>query len=183
MKAFRNIGGSVVEIEVDVDPAGAPILPPDTTTDAKPEAQPGHYVTVVGKAWVQIPETVPFVAFETKKQAVLAKWKAYREWYVNSMIEFSGRPFNADEIARGRLSQAITVSNFSGYVPPAWIDGNNQEFPIASINDLQALAGAVLAAFSSRFYEMNTLRAQILAAADDAALDLIVIPTIPGSMF
>ena len=41
MKAFRNIGGSVVEIDVDTDPNGQPILPPDTTVDAKPAAHDG----------------------------------------------------------------------------------------------------------------------------------------------
>jgi hypothetical protein len=52
MKAYRNIAGVVHEIQVDIGLDGQPILPPDTTVDPRPEPQPGHYVTVVGNAWV-----------------------------------------------------------------------------------------------------------------------------------
>ena len=38
MKAFRNLAGNVVEIDIDLDLDGNPILPPDTTTDLRPEA-------------------------------------------------------------------------------------------------------------------------------------------------
>lgn len=180
MKAFRNVDGSVVEIEVDVGIDGKPILPPDTTVDPKPEALADHYVTVVGTEWVQIPVPVPFVSFETQQQTALAKLKDYRDWYLNAPVEHNGVLFDADDTARNRLTQALVIYNDNGYLPPFWVTESNGRYPLAAIEDLRALATAVSGAFSARFYEMSTLREQILAATNETELAGITIPAIPG---
>lgn len=176
MKAFRNLAGSVIEIEVDVDPNGDPILPPDTTTDPRPEADPDHYVTVVGKVWVQIPIPQAFVSFETKKQQKLDLFRKYRDKYIDATITHAGMEFDADELTRGRLVQVLFTHQTTGYLPPAWISADNIPYPLNAVEDLQALATAVQQAFAQRFFEMDTMRRQILDAADDAALDAVVIP-------
>lgn len=179
MKAFRNIGGSVVEIEVDVDPNGQPILPPDTTVDPRPEPQEGHYVTVVGNEWVQIPIPQEFLTFETKVRNALNKLKTYRGWYLNQPVQHMGKLFDADETARIRLTQALVVHSTIGYLPTAWIARDNTPFQISTIDDLKALATTVQTAFSTRFFEMEGIRQQILAAENEAQLEAIEIPTIP----
>ena len=182
MKAYRNLAGNVIEIEVDVDPSGSPILPPDTTVDEKPVALDGHYVTVVGTAWVQIPIPQPFVAFETKKQQALDKLLTYRAWYLDQPVEHAGSTFDADELARNRLTQALVINQTTQHLPPAWVDANNQQYPITAIADLQGIVMAVQTVFSTRFFEMDAIRQQILAATDETALDAVVVPSIPSRM-
>lgn len=176
MKAFRNVAGNVVEVDVDVGPDGKAILPPDTTIDPKPEAQEGHYVTVVGNAWVQIPVPVQFVAFETEKELALQRLRDYRDWYINSPAEYAGELFDADEMARNRLIQALVIYQNNGYLPPVWVTHDNKSFEITDITALTNLISTIQNAFSTRFYETNTVRSQILAAQTKEELDAIVIP-------
>jgi hypothetical protein len=179
MKAFRNVGGNVVEVEIDTDLNGHPILPPDTTTDPRPEAQEGHYVTVVGDKWVQIAIPVPFVTFETKKQDAHKKLKAYRAWYLEQPIIHEGVKFDADEQARARLTQALTINGANGYLPPAWIAFDNTPFPLAAVADLVNLVNAVQVAFSNRFFETAAIRDQIINATTEEQLAAITVPVVP----
>lgn len=176
MKAWRNLNGNVVEIEVDISKSGNPILPPDTTVAERPAELEGHYLTVVGNEWVHIPVTVQEVSFETKKAAALVELKQYRDWYLDQPVEHAENTFDADEQARNRLIQALVIFNETAYLPPAWITFDNQAFPLSVIDDLKGLIAVVQSAFSSRFFEMNSLREAILAAQDDEALNAIVIP-------
>lgn len=182
MKAFRNIAGTVVEIDVDVDLQGQPILPPDTTVIEKPAAQPGHYVTVVGNAWVQIPIAQEVIAFEYKKQLALEALGRYKAWYFEQPTELNGVLFDADDQARNRLTQALVIESTSGCLPPAWIAADNSQIPLADKAALVAIVTAVQTAFSTRFFEMDTVRQSILAAADEAALSAVVVPSIPTQM-
>lgn len=174
MKAFRNVAGTVVEVLIDIDIDGNPILPPDTTIDPKPEPLEGHYVTVVGKEWVQIPIPREFKAFESKKTDALAKLAAYRDWKLQQPTEHLGVLFDADEQARNRISQVISIHTATGQLPPEWVTLNNNAFPISTIDDLKALATTIFTAFSERFYHTNTLRRAILDAEDEAALSAAV---------
>ena len=176
MKAFRNIGGQVVEVVIDLDLDGNPIYPPDTTTDPRPEALPDHYVTVVGRNWVQIPVTVQVKSLELLKSEALAKFAKYREWYLEQPVEYSGIKFDGDQMARVRLSQAVTVAEAGGQVPPAWVTYDNSAFPLADLAALKSLTVAVITAFGTRFFEANAIREQILQATDEAALAAIEIP-------
>ena len=182
MKAFRNIGGNVVEVEIDVDLNGNPILPPDTTVDPRPEPQPGHYVTVVGNSWVQIPIPQEVISFEYKKQKRLEALSTYKNWYLDQPVTYNNIKFDADEKARIRLTQALVVYNETGYLPQAWVTADNTLFPLNSIDDLKGIINAVQTAFSTRFFEMEAIRQQIINADDDASLDAINIPTIPPQM-
>ena len=182
MKAYRNIGGSVIEVEVDIGLDGQPLLPPDTTVDPKPDPQPGHYVTVVGNSWVQIPIPEQVLDFSYEKQLALERLKKYKDWYLEQPVEHAGHSFDADSLARDRLTQALVIHSATGYLPPAWIDANNQPFTITTIQDLHGIISAVQTAFSSRFFEMENIRQQILNAQDKQALDLIEIPSIPNNL-
>lgn len=182
MKAWRNLGGNVVEIEVDIGKNGQPILPPDTTVAARPEAQEGHYVTVVGNEWVQIPIPVPFVAFETKKQQKLDELKTYREWYLEQPVEHNGVMFDGDEQARNRLIQALMIYQTTAYLPPAWISLDNTPIALTTVDDLTGIIASVQTAFSTRFFETDAVRQQLIAATDEAALEAVVMPTKPSQM-
>lgn len=178
MKAYRNIAGNVVEIDIDIDLAGNPILPPDTTVDPRPDAQPGHYVTVVGRNWVQIPIPVQVKSLELLRSEALQKVQAYRNWYLEQPVIHEGILFDGDETARVRLSQAVIVAEAGGQVPPAWITYNNQAFPLSGYPALKALTISVITAFGNRFFEANAIREAIMQAPDEAALASIAIPTI-----
>jgi len=176
MKAWRNFGGQVLEIDIDVDLEGNPILPPDTTTDVKPEANEGCYVTVVGNTWVQIPIAVSYTTFETKKQEALDKLKDYRDWYLDTPVEVNGVLYDADEKARGRLVQALVIYNETTYLPPAWISFNDIAQPLSSIDDLKEIIAGVQNAFTTRFFETNSIREALLLAANEEALNAVEIP-------
>jgi len=179
MKAFRNVGGNVIEIEVDVDAQGVPLLPRDTTVSARPAPMDGHYVTVVGNEWVQIALPTENFEFSYKKQLALAKLAAYKAWYIEQPVTHSGILFDADELARNRLVQALVINGSTGYLPPAWIAVDNSAFPIATLADLTALITTVQTAFATRFFEMDAIRQQVLASTDETALNAITIPVKP----
>lgn len=180
MKAFRNIGGNVVEVEIDVDLDGNPIFPPDTTINPRPEAAEGHYVTVVGRDWVQIPVPVETKSFEQKQREKHEELIRYRNWYLDQPVEHEGVLFDADETARARVSQSIIVVSAGAQVPPGWVTYDNGVFPLADYDALKALAVSIFTAFGTRFFEINAIRDQILQAADEAALAEVQIPTRPG---
>lgn len=179
MKAFRNIGGQVVEIDIDVDLAGNPILPPDTTTDKQPSIPEGHYATVVGDRWVVIANPVQTVTFEMKQQERLEELSVYRSWLLDQPVEHDGRQFDGDETARARVSQALVSYQSLGVLPDGWIDLNNQLYPIETIEELNALALVIANEFQIRFFETAQLRTSLMEATTLEELELIECPTIP----
>jgi len=178
MKAYRNIGDSVIEIEVDIGLDGEPLLPPDTTVDPRPEPLEGHYVTVVGNSWVQIPIPQQVFDFNYEKQLALEKLKKYKQWYLEQPIKYADRTFDANETARIRLTQALVIYSNTQYLPPVWIDSNNQPYTISQISDLVSIVTAVSTAFTTRFFEMENIRKQIMNAKNKEELDSIKIPFI-----
>ena len=178
MKAYRNVAGNVIEIDIDLDLDGNPILPPDTTVDPRPEPLDGHYVTVVDKAWVQIAIPQVIISFDTMKQNALDKLEAYRDWYLEQPVTYSDIKFDGDAVARNRLIQALVIYQTNGYLPPAWVTYDNGLFPLAAVADLTNLITTIQAAFSARFFETDTIRRQILAAQTEADLNAVIIPAI-----
>lgn len=178
MQAYRNVGGVVRQITVDTDPGGNPILPPDTTVDSRPEALEGHYVTVVGKSWVQIPIPVVTVSLENLKAAALVRFAKWREQHINRPVEHAGRMFDADELSRSRVTQALTVHASIGFLPPAWLDVNKAPFPLADIDTLKGIATAILTSFNNGFFEAEVKRSQIAAATTEAELAAVDIPEV-----
>lgn len=182
MKAYRNVAGDVREIFVDIGIDGQPILPPDTTVDPRPEPMPGHYVTVVGKVWVQIETPVLFETFETKQANKIREIGKYRNWLTEQPVEIGGIMFDADDQARGRLTQAMVMHTELGYLTPAWIALDNTPQPITTINDLKAIVVGVQTAFAGRFFECDTLRQAAMSATTEQQLYDIVIPRY-GNLF
>lgn len=183
MKAFRNFQGDVREIDVDVGVDGEAILPPDTTIEPRPEPIEDHYVTVVGKVWVQILKPVLFEVFETKKQRKIDQIRKYRQWLVEQPVEFNSVKFDADDTARIRMTQALVMNSTVNYLPPAWVTYDNGLFPLADISDLVNLVATVMGAFATRFFECNVLRETAMAATDEAGLDAVVIPAYGQNSF
>lgn len=177
MIAYRNRNGVIVQINVDVGPDGKPILPPDTTVDSRPEEIEGHTLTVVGTKWMHIAIPVVEYSLEYLKQQALEKVSAWKAWYQNQPVEYNGILFDADETARGRLTQALVMFTNANYLPPVWFTYNNGSYTIAAIEDLKALAATVMAALPTRLYEAQVLAARISAATTVAELNSIVIPT------
>lgn len=179
MKAYRNIGGVVREVDVDVGLDNLPILPPDTTVQPRPDPLPGHYVTVVDHSWVQIPVTVYVEAFSSKKQKKLDAMRMYKAWYMDQPVDVGGTLFDGDKNSRDLMAQALLLAREINSVPPFWVTNANTPYPLATIDDLKVIVTAVHNAFSTRFYTCEQLRAQIFAATTEAELDAVAIPQIP----
>lgn len=179
MKAFRNINGTVTEITVDIDLNGNPILPPDTTVDPRPQLLDGHYLTVVGNSWVQIPIVVQEVTLDDLKREKMEFIKNWADNLLEQPIVYEGIEFDADEKARARISQAIVTYNTTEYLPAAWITRDNTAYNISSFEDLKGLGAAIASAFTERFFTGAALRAQVLEATSEAELNAIELPPMP----
>lgn len=179
MQAFRNVNGSVREITIDVDLNGNPILPPNTTVDPRPEEQPGHYLTVVGTEWVQIPIPVTEITLEQAQKEACDRLKIWRDWYLDQPVEFDTSMFDADAEARTRLTQAVTLNAIGVPLPAGWVTEDNGFYPFADFEALKSLALAVSTAFTDRFFEAVTIRNSITATTTKAELEAITIPQIP----
>lgn len=174
MKAFRLYNGVINETDVDVDPGGNPILPPDTTVDPRPDELAGHYLTIQGNSWVQI-EIVPPSLFQLKNDKMMA-FEVYRQKYMDKPVEVNGVMFDADSTARERLTQALVMNTAFAYLPPVWITHDNSAYPLADLDALKAIALAVQTAFANRFYEIVGIRDSISNASTKEELEAIVIP-------
>lgn len=176
MLAYRNVGGSIKQIDVDLDAQGNPLLPPDTTVDPRPEPNENHYVTVVGNSWVQIPIPQPFFTFETIKARKLDEAEEYQKKLLDKPYDVNGTLFDGDEITRSRLIQALVINNTNGYLPPAWVGKNKKTKPITQRQDLIDIITTIQNDFANRFFQAETIKQGILAATTQAELDAIVIP-------
>jgi len=175
LKAYRLLSGNITEIEVDVDVAtGAPLLPPDTTVAARPDDIPGFLLTIVGNQWQQIEILPP--TLEQLKNDKLADFDKHRTWYLNQPVIVNGAQFDGDKNARDSLTQALTVHSALGILPPAWFDYDNTPHALTNVEDLKAIAGPVAITYSTRYYEMVTMRETINAAQSKEELDAIEIP-------
>ena len=183
MKAYRNVAGHVTEIDIDIDLNGAPILPPDTTVDPRPDANEGHYVTVVGNAWVQIPIAQEVISFESRQADALRRLKEYSNWFIEQPVTHEGVVFDGDETARARLTQALTVNGANGYLPPVWVAYDNSVFPLPDVAALVGLVNSVQVAFANRFFEMSVLRSQVAGATTEEELAAVEIPSVPQNGF
>lgn len=178
LDAWRNVAGNVVQVKVDVGIDGKPLLPPDTTTDPRPEPLEDHYVTVVGNEWVQIPVAKTIPTLESVRDDKLRELSAWKEWILEQPVEFESRLFDGGETARSRISQAIVMAIATEKVPPVWVDYNNQNFPIDTLSTLKALGVSLANEFLERFYQSSLLRETILSAQTMEALYNIEIPKI-----
>lgn len=177
MKAWRLYNGQITETVVDVDEAtGQPILPPDTTVAPRPDAIDGHYLTIQGNNWVQI--QIPAPSFFQLQSDKRVEFEGLRQRYMDKPVDVNGTLFDADETARTRLSQALTMFQTFAYIPPTWIRQDNTPHPLASVDDLKTIALAVMTAFSTRFYELTTVRDAINNATTKEELDAIVMPVV-----
>ncbi len=177
MKAFRLYNGMISEVDVDVDAVtGDPILPPDTTVDPRPEEVVGKYLTIQGNQWVYIDIVEPTL-FQLKQNKML-EFETYRQAYMVKPVTVAGGDFDADDTARTRLTQALVMYRDFNYLPPVWIKHDNGAHPLATIDDLKAIAQAVMTAFSTRFYEIVSIRDAISNAATKEELEAVVIPAV-----
>ena len=119
MQAFRLYNGSIIDVQVDLDPSGNPILPPNTTVDPRPEPLVGHYLTIIGNQWAQVEVVQP--TFEHNKAEKAAAFEAFRDQYMDRPVQYSSVLFDADKQARERLTQALVMHREVGYLAPAWL--------------------------------------------------------------
>ena len=180
MKAFqRTPDGSIKEILIDLDRNGNPILPSNTTIDPRPQANEGHYVTVVGDKWVQIPITPPReVTLEELKDDKCDVLAAYKDWLLEQPVYMDDVLYDADSVSRDRLTQAVLLSELGGPVVEVWVDANGIPRPIADHNHIKNLSFLVAGVFQQRFTALTGMRLAIIAATSVEELDAIVIPEI-----
>lgn len=184
MKAYsKTPSGVVEEILIDLDRNGNPILPPDTTLDPRPQPREGHRVTVIGDKWVQIPVTPPReVTLEELIDNKCDVLRTYRDWLLEQTFFFNDVEFDADDVARARVTQAMLLVELGGPSPDVWIDANNQPYSVENPEELKELAFGIANIFQERFNAATAIRDAILACTSKEELDAIVIPSIGDDM-
>ena len=184
MKAFqRTPDGSIKEILIDLDRNGNPILPSNTTIDPRPQANEGHYVTVVDDKWVQIPITPPrevtLEELKDEKRKVLA---AYKDWFLEQPVYMGEVLYDGDSVARDRLTQAVLLAELGGPVAESWVDANDIPRPIVDQDHIKNLSFQVAGVFQQRFTVLTGIRLAIIEATSVEELDAIVIPEIGNDL-
>jgi hypothetical protein len=170
----------IIQEQFDVAPDGTPLLPDNATVTPPPEYNTGtQYLAIVKNTWHVIDRPTPVFTLDYLKQKKLEELSRYKESYLNEPVTYDGHKFDADENSKNRLIQTYNTYQITNQLPPAWIDANNNAYPITSIDQIKGIIAAIAAQFQTRFFECNALRGQIMNAADEAALRAVVIPRLP----
>lgn len=176
MKGYKIVNEAIVEVQVDVDKMGRPILSPDITIDPIPEYTPGYYLTIVNSKWVKLPIVTQDFELQQLKNEKLVQLKEYKDWLINQPIEYNGYLFDADELTKNRLTQTLVIYILTKKHPPAWITYDNYPYPIRSIEDLMGIVQAVHEAFSERFFTLEQIRQRIIRCKTKEELEKVEIP-------
>lgn len=176
MKGYKIVNEAIVEVQVDVDKMGRPILSPDITIDPIPEYTPGYYLTIVNSKWVKLPVVAQDFELQQLKNEKLMQLKEYKDWLINQPIYYDNYLFDADELAKNRLTQALVIYIIAKKLPVAWITYDNYPYPIRSIDDLMGIIQSVYDAFNERFFGLEQTRQRIIACKTKEELELIEIP-------
>lgn len=179
MKAYRKLNGNIVEIRVDIDREGNPILPPNTTVQPKPEVLEGHYLDLVRGEWEQFPIPVkPEPTLEQLQNEACDELSKYKDWVLDQPVEFDGVLFDADETARVRILGAVNAYQVSEVLPQAWVTFDNGVYMVSDYEQIKGLSMVMYGSFNDRFFFVSSLRNQILAAKDKATLEAIKLPVV-----
>jgi hypothetical protein len=178
IQGWRNPQPEVIVQELfDVAPDGTPLLPDNATVTPPPEYDAKtNYLAIVKNKWHVIDRPVIVVSLDELKRRKLEQLSRYKEWYFNQPVTYDNHKFDADETAKNRLIQAYNTYQITNQLPPAWIDADNKAYAITSIDQIKGLITAIATAFQTRFFECNDLREKIMNAADETALNAVVIP-------
>jgi hypothetical protein len=184
VQGWRNPQPEVIVQELfDVAPDGTPLLPDNATVTPPPEYKVGtQYLAIVKNTWYVIDRPVQVFTLDYLKQKKLEELDNYKQWYLNQPATYDNHKFDADETSKNRLIQAYNTYQITNQLPPAWIDADNTPYAITSIDQIKGIITAIAAQFQTRFFECNTLRGQIMAAADETALNAVVIPNMPMTL-
>jgi hypothetical protein len=181
IQGWRNPYPELIVQELfDVAPDGTPLLPDNATVTPPPEYNPQtQYLAIVKNTWYVIDRPTPFVSLDQLKQKKLEQLARYKEWYLNQPVTYDNHKFDSNETSKNRLIQAYNIYQITNQLPPAWIDYDNNAYPITSIDQIQGIITAIAVEFQTRFFECVTIRNQINAATNKEELNAVNVPTIP----
>lgn len=181
VRGYRNPSPQVITQEdFDLDPNGNPLLPPNGTTQEPPsyDAQTS-YLAIVNNQWVIINKPVVTETLELKKQRALEHLKRYKDWYLNSPVTYDNHEFDNDEISRNRLTQAKITYQITNVLPQAWMTTNNTPYPITNISQIDGIITTISQVFQQRFFEVQSIKTQIIQASTLEEFNAINIPELP----
>lgn len=93
------------------------------------------------------------------KNSIYAHFTNTLEWGTT----YNGKTFQCNEQSCNRINNAISKSEISGVVAPAWIASDDTQYPINDLQDLRNLGLAIGNYFEQCFYKRTQLRDAVSA--------------------
>jgi hypothetical protein len=181
IQGWRNPQPELIVQELfDVAPDGTPLLPDNATVTPPPEYNAAtQYLAIVKNTWHVIDRPVIAIPLDELKRRKLEQLSRYKEWYLNQPATYDNHKFDADETSKNRLVQTYNTYQITNQLPPAWIDHDNNPYPITKVDQIKGIITAIAAQFQTRFFECKAIRDQINAATNEEELNAVNVPTIP----
>lgn len=128
MLAYRKSGeDGYIEIEVDVNSKGEPLLPEDATVEPPPPYKKGHSLTIENNEWVYIknpePKKPTIEEMRYLKNILFTPWS---QEFLNQAFIYDGEIYVNDARFREMLNSSISAHREWGTLPDFWVTAEDK---------------------------------------------------------
>ena len=184
VQAWRKDGNGYKEVMVNIDPVNnIPLLPPNTTTDPKPEEHNNMFLTVRDNYWIYLPKNpveseVPIDTLAVTRGVLKANYDKWKDAYVDAPFYHDGFVLHNDLIARTNILGAFVAFKFHDRMPPKW-KAMGGKYLNPTPKWLDAISLLSVHYYESRLFTAEMTNYQIAKAETVEELQRIVFPVIP----
>lgn len=127
-KGYKSVMVNVID--------GEPLLPPNTTVTPPPtKVSGGHYLTVVGTSWVELPYDNSDLSFKEYKESLNNQLKDVSEQLVWAPFIYLGHVYGNDYKDVIRITTAVQAYMIAKRLPEFWRTEDNYPITTADITE------------------------------------------------